>query len=109
MKWERRVLIVSAPNPHDTALSEQRRTVASWKAKAADRDLTIVEIIADKVVGATDPATTLRSRYRLPSARFSVVLIGKDGQDKLRASRPISAALLEATIDAMPMRRAGER
>lgn len=34
---------------------------------------------------------------------------GKDGGGKLRSRIPVTAASLEAAIDAMPMRRAGER
>jgi hypothetical protein len=38
-----------------------------------------------------------------------VVLVGKDGHAALRRSEPIDASTLVATIDAMPMRRAGQR
>jgi len=34
-----------------------------------------------------------------------VVLIGKDGGEKLRSAQPITAERLFATIDAMPMRQ----
>jgi hypothetical protein len=109
MKWDRRVLLVCAPNEEDPALVEQRRAMARWKASAEERDLTIVEIIGDKVIGASDPADTLRRRYRLPMNAFMVILIGKDGDAKLRQTRPIAAATLEIAIDAMPMRRSGRR
>ena len=69
----------------------------------------MVEIIGDKVIGASDPADTLRRRYRLPTNAFAVILIGKDGEIKMRQARPIAAAALENTIDAMPMRRGGGR
>jgi hypothetical protein len=108
MKWERRVLIVSAPTARDPALAEQRRILANWNANAAARDLTMVEIIGDTVRGAGDPAAALRRKYHLP-ASFTAVLIGKDGGEKLRSAKPFPAAALEATIDAMPMRKAGQR
>ena len=108
MKWERRVLIVSAPAADDPALAEQHRILAGWKTSAAARDLTIIEIIGDTVRGAGDPAAALRRKYRLP-ATFTAILIGKDGGEKLRSARPFPAAALEATIDAMPMRKAGQR
>lgn len=108
MKWERRILIVSAPAADDPALAEQRRVLAAWKSSAAARDLTIVEIVGDTVRGAGDPAAALRRKYRLP-ATFTAILIGKDGGEKLRSAKPFPAAALEATIDAMPMRKAGQR
>ncbi|TCP71140.1 DUF4174 domain-containing protein [Sphingomonas sp. PP-CE-1G-424] len=108
MKWERRVLIVSASTAGDPALAEQRRILVGWKIHAAARDLTVVEIVGDTVRGASDPASALRRKYHLP-ASFTAILIGKDGGEKLRSAKPFPAATLEATIDAMPMRQAGHR
>ena len=108
MKWERRVLIVSAPAAEDPALAEQRRILAAWKTNAAARDLTVVEIVGDTVLAAGDTAASIRRRYRLP-ATFTAILVGKDGGEKLRSAKPFPAAALVATIDAMPMRKAGQR
>ena len=109
MRWERRVLLVSAPTAQDTGLAAQRRIVAGWKAGAEARDLSIVEITGQRVAGATDTAAALRRKFRLSENSFAVILIGKDGGEKLRSARPFSAAVLEKTIDAMPMRRNGQR
>ncbi len=108
MKWERRVLIVAAPSGEDAALAEQRRILANWKTKSEARDLTIVEVIDEQVRGASDSAATIRHKYRLP-AGFTAILIGKDGGEKMRSAKPFPAAVLEQTIDAMPMRQAGQR
>ena len=108
MRWDRRVLIVAAPSPQDPALAEQRRLLGSWTAKRDERDLTIVEVVGDQVRGAGDTAPSLRRKFRLP-AGFTAILIGKDGGEKLRSAKPFPTALLEQTIDAMPMRRAGRR
>ncbi len=108
MKWERRVLIVSAPAADDPALVEQRRILAAWKTNAIARDLTIIEAVGDTVRGAGDRAAAIRRKYRLP-ATFTAILIGKDGGEKLRSAKPFPAAVLEQTIDAMPMRKAGQR
>jgi hypothetical protein len=108
MKWERRVLIVSAPSTQDASLVAQRRILVDWTAKGDDRDLTVVEVIGNQVRGASDSAATIRRKYHLPAA-FTAILIGKDGGEKLRSAKPFAAAALEATIDAMPMRKAGQR
>ncbi len=108
MRWERRVLILAAPSPQDPALAEQRRILGNWTEKRDERDLTIVEVIGGQVRGAGDTAPALRRKFALP-AGFTAILIGKDGGEKLRSAKPFPTALLEQTIDAMPMRRAGQR
>jgi hypothetical protein len=37
MKWERRVLIVSAPSTQDASLVAQRRILVDWTAKGDER------------------------------------------------------------------------
>ncbi len=108
MRWDRRVLIVAAPSAQDPALAEQRRILGGWTAKGDERDLTVVEIVGDRVRGAGDTGPALRHKFRLP-AGFTAILIGKDGGEKLRSAHPFPTAVLEQTIDAMPMRRAGQR
>lgn len=109
MKWQKRVLVISAPDANDRLLLEQRRIIARWRLGAEERDLAVVEVVGDDVVGASDPASLLRLSFRLPTVGFAVVLVGKDGGAKLKENRPISAAFLEATIDAMPMRHGDKR
>jgi len=50
-------------------------------------------------------AKALRARFALGDEAFQAVLVGKDGGAKLRATKPITARELMATIDAMPMRQ----
>lgn len=107
MRWHRRVLVISAP-VHDPKAAEQRRILDGWHRQAADRDISVVEVTGAHVTGASDDAAVLRNHYRLDAERFAVLLIGKDGNVALRSARPVAAERLQATIDAMPMRRAGE-
>lgn len=109
MRDRRRVLIVAAPAADDPRLLAQRAALAGWATGAADRDVSVVEVIGATVTGAADPAAALRARYRLASGTFAAVLLGKDGHEAYRSAAPVTAATLRATIDAMPMRRAGGR
>jgi len=109
MKWERRVLLLAAPGADDAGLIAQRRALAGWDEAAHERDLAVVTVIGDRVSGVSDAAGVLRRRYRLPAGRFVAILIGKDGGEKLRSTKPIDVEVLAETIDAMPMRRAGGR
>jgi len=46
-----------------------------------------------------------RRRFHVRPTDFTVILIGKDGGEKLRSHQPISLDTLRSTIDAMPMRQ----
>ena len=48
---------------------------------------------------------TLFHAFQADPTQFTVILIGKDGGEKLRSNKPISFTQLQQTIDAMPMRR----
>jgi hypothetical protein len=50
-------------------------------------------------------AAAVRERFGVARSDFTVILVGKDGGEKLRDSKPLTYARLQATIDAMPMRR----
>ena len=109
MQWRFRVLLIASATPQDPNSVLQRQILAGWKKEAADRDVSLVEVSGDRVNGAADTAASLRDRYRLEPGAFEVLLIGKDGHVALRSNHPIEAGVLQGTIDAMPMRRAGER
>jgi hypothetical protein len=103
------VLIVATPSFTDPRLLQQRRALTGWRRGAADRDLTLVEVSRGQVRGAGDPSALIRRQWRLPPGDFQVVLVSKDGHEVLRSAHPLSARALQGTIDAMPMRRAGQR
>jgi hypothetical protein len=109
MRWHRRVLLVTSSDGHGQKAELQKSILATWKRQADDRDLSLVEIAGTQVTGASDAAMSLRQRYNLSSGGFEALLIGKDGHVALRSAGPISADTLQGTIDAMPMRKAGER
>jgi len=108
MQWRRRVLLVSTPRADDAQFLAQNRALSQWTG-ADERDLSVVRIEADAVSGSSDAATTIRDRYHIAAATFSVALIGKDGHVALRSDDAVTGAQLAAVIDAMPMRRSGLR
>jgi hypothetical protein len=109
MKWQRRIVLISAPSTQDPALAQQREIFARWRTEAKDRDLSVVEVIGDQVSGVSDSGGALRRKYRLPADGFMAILIGKDGGEKLRSRKPLLGTQLQTVIDAMPMRQSGER
>lgn len=55
-----------------------------------------------KVIAENDP---LYKKYKADPAKFTVVLVGKDGGEKYRSNKVLQPAELFAIIDAMPMRK----
>lgn len=84
-----RRLVISAPGPEHPAYREQAAALLpAWRG-LLERDFVI--------------------ETRFGPAAFSVVLIGKDGGEKLRRTTPLAPADLFALVDAMPMRQAEMR
>lgn len=48
---------------------------------------------------------TIRNRFHVMENEFAVVLLGEDGEVKLRSSTPVSATRLNTLIDTMPDRK----
>jgi len=47
----------------------------------------------------------MHKKYKIPKNQFTIILIGLDGGEKLRQTKPLDTTTLFAIIDGMPMRR----
>lgn len=108
--WKYRPLLVFAPSARHAALKQQRVIIATHASGFKDRDVVVIEIVADQVRSTFGPkprasASALRDRYGINENVFRVVLVGKDGGQKLMQKEAASAPALFGLIDAMPMRR----
>jgi hypothetical protein len=52
-----------------------------------------------------DELAAMRHRFKVEPAEFLVILIGKDGTEKLSSKTPIPVDELERVIDSMSMRK----
>jgi hypothetical protein len=50
-------------------------------------------------------AAQARRRFHIAPTDFTVILLGKDGDEKFRSSKPVPWEQLRGLIDAMPMRQ----
>ena len=100
-KWKARVLVVLTGDSSGPALIGRKRQLESLRGGAQERDLVLVQARA-----GSPEAEALRAQLRLGPGPFWAVLVGKDGETKLRTTEPISGRDLAATIDVMPMRQA---
>ncbi len=110
----RPLLIFAGAN--DARAEQQYGDVTNHARQAMERDIRVVmltpmTILRDGPVSpeahvSTEEQTRLRRRFHIAPDDFTVILIGKDGGEKLRSSTPIPWNKLAVTIDAMPMRQA---
>lgn len=95
--WEARPLIVFAQSPNDPQFRQQLELLTDRIDELAERD---VIVITD-----TDPDGESAIRLRLRPRAFMLVLIGKDGQIKLRKPAPWDVRELSRSIDKFPLRQ----
>ena len=105
---QRTLLVFSNGN---NQLAETQLTVAADHIDGfRKRDLVLVglagsnEAVPSALLSAADDAAA-RKRFGIKPSEFTVLLIGKDGGEKLRSHQPIPWDKLQSTIDAMPMRQ----
>ena len=96
-QWTHRPLVVFANSTEDVNYKRQIKMLEQDIESLVDRD---VIILTDTTLS---PATPLRDALR--PRGFALLLIGKDGQIKLRKPFPWSVRELSRAIDKMPMRR----
>ena len=108
--WQHRPLLVFAPTDNDPRLVETMRRIEASRCDFADRDMVLGRIVADGTstldgnVVDTNQAQRLQSAFGIGANSFSVMLIGKDGGEKLRVNAVPDLQAIYAVIDGMPMR-----
>jgi hypothetical protein len=95
--WDRRPVVVFADQPNDPQFRRQMDWVARDLAALDERD---VVVIVD-----TDPEARSAVRQRLRPRGFSLVLMDKDGEVKLRKPQPWTVREITRAIDRFPLRR----
>ena len=108
--WQGRPLLVLAPTASDARLVETVRRIEASRCDFADRDMVLGRILSegpstlDGDVVDTNQTRRIRSEFGIAPDAFSVVLIGKDGGEKLRVNDVPELQAIYAVIDGMPMR-----
>ena len=88
--------------PHTGDLAERQVVVLAFPAQPGPWPR---PASADVWPQDTPDGSRTRTIYRVAPADFMVILVGKDGGEKLRSHQPIPYNTLSSTIDAMPMRQ----
>ena len=112
-----RVLLLFAPQSQDPNFQHQFSELSAHPAELSSRDLVVIPVLTEwkatdqnfrqtvEPFTAPDIQSSLRRRFHVDPARFTVILVGKDGGEKLRRHNPVTMDQLTTTIDAMPMRQ----
>ncbi|HEX9856881.1 MAG TPA: DUF4174 domain-containing protein [Paracoccaceae bacterium] len=95
--WVKRPIVVFADSPNDPNFIRQMAFLALEPAALAERD---VVVITD-----TDPAARSAIRQKLRPRGFSLVLMDKDGEAKLRKPLPWDVREITRAIDKFPLVR----
>lgn len=100
LRWNKRALLLFAPSANNGQIIQQKQMLDSHSAGLEERDLKVFEI-----TGSSQADEQLRGRFHVKTDSFTVVLIGKDGSQKLKRSQPTNAEDIFKLIDSMPMRK----
>jgi hypothetical protein len=95
--WDRRPIVIFADTPNDPLFRRQMGWVEADIAALDERD---VVVIVDTAPDARSPV-----RQRLRPRGFSLVLMDKDGEVKMRKPQPQTVREISRTIDRFPLRR----
>jgi glycerate kinase len=109
--WRNRLLLVFAPSEDHTRYRDLIRELRDKEEKVIDRDLLVFHVLErgesrldnSSIDGKT--AARLRKRFSAKLDELTVVLVGKDGGEKLRRGNEVDMAEFFSLIDSMPMRQ----
>ncbi len=111
-QWEKRIVLVFANSNHDVEFQKQWAVFEENHKGMRERDLLVVGITASEVhsqisaVAASNSTDAFRKFYEIGKAEeVTVILLGKDGTEKLRENKLVLADQLFSLIDSMPMRQ----
>jgi len=109
-QWKNRLLLLFASSEEDQAYLTLKKEIDRQAMEVKDRDLLISYVLerGESRIGqerlSPDQALFLKKHLSVPSGRFTIILIGKDGAEKIRQESPVDLKEIFAIIDAMPMR-----
>lgn len=110
-EWTHRPLLVFASHSRDPRVESFLERLALRDCALRDRNMVVgllVEEGVSRMEGDVLSATTaaaIRERYRIGEGEFAVILVGKDGGEKLRDTKMPQLDEIFGLIDGMPMRR----
>ncbi|MGE2737432.1 DUF4174 domain-containing protein [Mycolicibacterium vaccae] len=109
-RWKHRPLLVFAPTDTDPRLAETLSRIEATRCDFLSRDMVLGQVVTegtsmlDGHVVDAEESQQLADRFAIHGGDFIVLLIGKDGGEKLRVTDVPDLRTIYAVIDGMPMR-----
>ena len=110
-KWRNRLVLVFTPSAGQPTYEKQVALLKAEEPALVDRDIVVITVIGadsgrigDDVLAEPD-AAMLRRTFDVPAERFALILVGKDGTEKMRRRELTQPREIFQRIDAMPMRQ----
>jgi len=108
--WEKRVLLVFAPNNEDTEFRQQDAVLKAIGDGLIERDMSVIRAFSSNRLSVDGKAYEQSTagfyrQFAVQPGEFRVILVGKDGTVKLNRRSAVSDQELFSLIDSMPMRR----
>ena len=113
--WRNRLLLIFSPAESHPDYKTQKRELEEQMAEVDDRDLIVFTVLeeGESLIGRSSVGDTgaesLRNQFGIESGQLTVILIGKDGGEKLRSKGHVPMEEIFSLIDSMPMRQSEMR
>ena len=109
-QWKNRVLLIMSENPNDPLVKQQVSLFSKDVEEMKERKLLLMQVFPEFYLMGGDSAIRRTSGevyfdYKSAKKSFELILIGLDGDEKMRRAELIRPQDLYTIIDAMPMRR----
>lgn len=102
-KWEKRLLLLFATSQDDTELVRQKELIRNNRSGIDERQLEVLDLVPGS--NAASMREDLLKNFDVKAGSYTLLLIGKDGQEKYRSQKAIPLEEVFKIIDQMPMRR----
>ena len=109
--WKNRLLLLFASSNEDGSYQEFMKKLQKQEDEIVERDLLVFSIFergqsrfGNSVIDRHS-AASLRDKFSIIPGQFTVVLVGKDGGEKLRRGAAVDIDDIFSVIDSMPMRQ----
>ena len=110
-QWKNRLLILSAPSEEDLRYQSFKEQLQRRTQEVQDRDLLAFHVFETgdgrlaQLPLNEGQVLFLRTQFSIQPGQRMAILIGKDGEVKLRRELPVDLSEIFSVIDAMPMRQ----
>ena len=106
--WKNRPILVCAPSNTDSSFQAAQKQLEMYKEDIVERHIVIIDLFEENKGESKswkNSVQALRKKYNVEKGKLTLILIGKDGGEKMRQIGSIDLQSIFKRIDSMPMRQ----